>query len=126
MKKTLVIAISLCFVLNQNVFANFNPLEVSAQIISSDDTSLDNYVGKYKFKTNDIVPSVEIVKAENSLKANTPDGQSYPLVAVADKKGTFKIEELGATVIFTENESKKIVGMKVEMQDGTLEAVKEN
>jgi hypothetical protein len=124
MKKILVFAFAICLFTNSNIFAK--TYKTSIQSTGVDDATLDIYLGKYKFKPNDIVETVEILKADNGLKANTPDGQTYMLVAMADKKGTFKIEALGATIIFVENENKKVIGLKVEMQDGTLEASKEN
>jgi hypothetical protein len=91
----------------------------------TDSTKLLVYVGKYNFKPNEVVQSVELTIEKGALLCTSNDNSTYKFEEVEDKQDTFNIPALGAEVVFVRDSNKKIVGLKVNMQGGDLLADKE-
>jgi hypothetical protein len=105
---------------NLNV-ENVNPV----LILVSDSSKLIVYVGKYNFKPNDVVQSVEITIEKGALLCTSNDNTTYKFEEVEDKQDTFNIPTLGAEVVFVRDANKKVIGLKVNIQGGDLLADKE-
>jgi hypothetical protein len=91
----------------------------------TDSTKLHVYIGKYNFKPNEVVQSVEITIEKGILICTANDNNTYKFEEVADKQDVFNIPSLGAEVVFVRDTNKKVIGLKVNMQSGELVADKE-
>jgi hypothetical protein len=91
----------------------------------TDSTKLLAYVGKYNFKPNEVVQSVELTIEKGALLCTSNDNSTYKFEEVEDKQDTFNILALGAEVVFVRDANKKVIGLKVNMQSGDLLADKE-
>ena len=85
----------------------FNPNNSSPKTILPNTVVLDDYIGQYKIKENDIRT---IFKKEGKLFSKRNDGIEFEIIPVS--KDTFKFALSNSTLIFIRNES------------GTIEAVK--
>jgi hypothetical protein len=91
----------------------------------ADTTAMVEFKGNYKFKENPMVQNVTVRIEKDKLVADPGDGNVYDLSKDKDKADTFAINELGATVVFVRDATKKITGMKVDVQGSELVADKE-
>jgi hypothetical protein len=91
----------------------------------TDSTKLLAYVGKYNFKPNEVVQSVELTIEKGALLCTSNDNSTYKFEEVEGKQDTFNIPALGAEIVFVRDANKKVVGLKVNMQGGDLLADKE-
>jgi hypothetical protein len=90
-----------------------------------DSTKLLVYLGKYNFKPNEVVQSVELTIEKGGLLCTANDNSTYKFEEVEGEQDTFNIPALGAEVVFVKDANKKIIGLKVNMQSGELLADKE-
>jgi hypothetical protein len=97
----------------------------SLQSNVADSLELVEFTGKYKFKEDAPVESVEIKIEKVALIAAGSDGEVYSLTKDEKKPDTYKITAMGAEVIFIRDTAKKITGMKVMLQGQELIADKE-
>jgi len=86
------------------------------------DTTLNEYVGTYKFPEGSVVLSVDIKIENGVLMANSSAGSSA-LEKIA--KDTFNLVSYSGSVYFTRDADKKVNGIKIEVQDTVLEGKKE-
>jgi hypothetical protein len=91
----------------------------------SDSSKLVVYVGRYNFKPNEMVQSVELTIEKGTLLCTTNDKTTYKFEEVEDKQDIFNIPALGAEVVFVRDVNKKVIGLKVNVQGGDLLADKE-
>jgi hypothetical protein len=82
------------------------------------------YKGKYNFPNDAPVPDVMVRIEKEGLMASSAQGD-FALKAVEGKADNFTIAEIDAEVFFTRDENKKITGLSVKLEDGTLVAKKE-
>lgn len=92
-------------------------------ILQAQDTTLNQYVGTYKFPEGSVVPSVDIKIENGTLMANSTAGASA-LERVS--KDTFNLVSYSGRVYFTRDTDKKVDGIKVEVEDTILAGKKES
>jgi hypothetical protein len=125
MKNFMSVLLVICFVIlgfnahAKNTFAFTNTLKTV-----TDTTALVEYKGKYNFPSDAPVPDVVVHIAKGGLMAVSAQGD-FVLKAVEGKVDNFTIAEIGAEVVFTRDDNKKIIGLTVKMEDGNLVAKKE-
>src|SRR5215471_8867100 len=90
--------------------------------LRAQDSTLNEYVGTYKFPEGSVVPSVDI-KLENGGLIGTSSAGSSALERIS--KDTFNLVQYSGTVYFTRDAEKKVTGIKIEVQDTVLEGKKE-
>jgi hypothetical protein len=90
--------------------------------LHAQDTTLNEYVGTYKFPEGSVVPSVDIKIENGALMANSSAGSSA-LEKVS--RDTFNLVSYNGMVYFTRDADKKVNGIKIEVQDTVLEGKKE-
>ena len=91
-------------------------------VLHAQDTTLNEYVGTYKFPEGSAVLSVDIKIENGALMANSSAGSSA-LEKIS--KDTFNLVSYSGTVYFTRDADKKVNGIKIEVQDTVLEGKKE-
>jgi hypothetical protein len=89
---------------------------------AAQDTTLQQYVGKYTFPAGSFVTAADIELKENVLHINSVEGSS-PLEKKA--KDTFALTAYGGMAYFLRNGDGKVTGVKVEVHDILLEGTKE-
>ena len=84
--------------------------------------SLNQYVAKYKFPEGSAVLQVDVILENGVLMVNSAMGS-----ASLEKKGvdTFAMPSYNGTVVFTRNEAKKIIGIKIDVMNILLEGIRE-
>jgi uncharacterized protein DUF3471 len=87
------------------------------------DSTLNEYVGTYKFPEGSVVLSVDIKLENGALMASSTAGSSA-LEKIS--KDTFNLVSYSGTVFFTRDADKKVNGIKIEVQDTVLEGKKES
>jgi hypothetical protein len=92
--------------------------------VVTDTMALVEYKGKYNFPNDAPVPYVMVRIEKEGLMASSAQGD-FALKAVEGKVDNFSIAEIGAEVVFTRDDNKKIIGLTVKLEDGTLVAKKE-
>jgi hypothetical protein len=95
---------------------------IAFAILHAQDTTLNEYVGTYKFPEGSVVLSVDIKIENGGLMANSSAGSSA-LEKIS--KDTFNLVSYSGTVYFTRDADKKVNGIKIEVQDTVLEGKKE-
>jgi hypothetical protein len=118
---SIVLLMTLCFE------AAAGPISTPFLSVSTctDSLALIEFTGTYKFKENNIVPSVTVRIQKGALEAVTPEGTAYTFKALAGEADNFIIEALESEVVFLRDADKKVKGMTVKMPDVTLAAEKE-
>lgn len=91
-------------------------------LLNAQDTTLNEYVGTYKFPEGSVVTSVDIKIENGALMASSSAGSSA-LEKIS--KDTFNLVTYSGTVVFTRNGDKQVNGIKIEVQDTILEGKKE-
>jgi len=92
-------------------------------VLQAQDTTLNEYVGTYKFPEGSVVLTVDIKIENGALMVNSSAGSSA-LEKVS--KDTFNLVSYSGTVYFTRDADKKVNGIKIEVQDTVLEGKKES
>ncbi len=100
-------------------------LMVCLSLISlhAQDTTLNEYVGSYTFPEGGPVTTVD-VKIENGILLASSSAGSSALEKIS--KDTFNLVAYQGTVYFTRDSSKKVNGIKIEVQDTIMEGKKES
>ena len=93
-------------------------LAVSAQT----DTTLQHYVGKYKFAEGSVIAEANITLDNGTLSVVTSYGSST-LVKQADD--VFAVTQFQGTASFKRNDAKKVIGVNISAMGYTLEGTKE-
>jgi hypothetical protein len=124
MKNFMSVVTALYFVLfNMNAQAQTAATLPQANVVS-DTMALVEFKGKYNFENGAPVPNVTVRIEKEGLVAVSAQGD-FALKAIEGKADNFTIAEIGAEVVFTRNENKKITSISVKMEDGTIVAKKE-
>jgi hypothetical protein len=108
------------FLMNRTILFLF--VILAGSVVYAQDTTLNEYVGTYKFPEGSAVLSVEIKIENGALMANSSAGSSA-LEKIS--KDTFNLVSYNGTVYFTRDGNKKVNGIKIEVQDTVLEGKKE-
>jgi len=90
---------------------------------AQEDTTLNAYVGTYTFPEGGPVTSVDVKIENGSLVANSTAGSS-PLEKIS--KDTFNLVTYSGKVYFSRDSTKKVSGIKIEVEDTILEGKKES
>ena len=90
---------------------------------NAQDTTLTEYVGTYTFPEGGPVTTVEVKIENGSLTASSSAGSS---ILERVSKDTFNLVAYSGMVYFTRDSSKKVNGIKIEVQDTILEGKKES
>jgi hypothetical protein len=124
MKRFMSAVMVICFVsLGFNVDAKTTTIFPQINFVS-DTTALVEYKGKYSFPNGAPVSEVTVIIEKEGLMAKSGEGD-FVLKPVENKADNFTIEAISAEVVFTRDDAKKIVGIKVKLTDGTIEGKKE-
>lgn len=91
---------------------------VSAQT----DTTLVQFVGKYKFAEGSVIAEATITLDNGNLSVVTSYGSS-PLVKQAED--VFAVTQFQGTAAFKRNDAKKVIGVNISAMGYTLEGTKE-
>ena len=95
---------------------------VSFILLRAQDTTLNEYVGTYTFPEGGPVTSVDVKIENGSLVASSTAGSS-PLEKIS--KDTFNLVSYDGKVYFSRDSTKKVNGIRIEVQDTILEGKKE-
>ena len=106
--RNLILSIMICFGL----------ISLHAQ-----DTTLNEYVGTYTFPEGGPVTTVDVKLENGSLVASSTAGSS-PLEKIS--KDTFNLVTYNGKVYFSRDSTKKVSGIKIEVEDTILEGKKES
>jgi len=87
------------------------------------DTTLNEYVGTYTFPEGGPVTTVDVKLENGSLVASSTAGSS-PLERIS--KDTFNLVTYNGKVYFSRDSTKKVSGIKIEVEDTILEGKKES
>jgi len=87
------------------------------------DTTLNEYVGTYTFPEGGPVTTVDVKLENGSLVASSTAGSS-PLEKIS--KDTFNLVTYNGKVYFSRDSTKKVSGIKIEVEDTILEGKKES
>jgi hypothetical protein len=87
------------------------------------DTTFTEYVGTYTFPEGEPVTTVDVKIENGSLMASSSAGSS---ILERVSKDTFNLVAYSGMVYFTGDSSKKINGIKIEVQETILEGKKES
>jgi len=90
---------------------------------AQEDTTLNAYVGTYTFPEGGPVTSVDVKLENGSLVASSTAGSS-PLEKIS--KDTFNLVTYNGKVYFSRDSTKKVSGIKIEVEDTILEGKKES
>jgi hypothetical protein len=96
---------------------------VSFILLRAQDTTLNEYVGTYTFPEGGPVTTVDVKLENGSLVASSTAGSS-PLEKIA--KDTFNLVTYNGKVYFSRDSTKKVNGIKIEVEDTILEGKKES
>jgi hypothetical protein len=91
--------------------------------LRAQDTTLNEYVGTYKFPEGGPVTAVDIKMENGALTASSAAGSS-PMEKIS--KDTFSLVTYNGTVYFTRDSTKKINGIKIQVEETILEGKKES
>ena len=91
--------------------------------LRAQDTTLNEYVGTYTFPEGGPVTSVDIKLENGSLVATSTAGSS---AMEKISKDTFNLVTYNGKVYFTRDSTKKVNGIKIEVEDTILEGKKES
>jgi len=91
--------------------------------LNAQDTTLNEYTGTYKFPEGGPVTSVDVKIENGALVASSAAGSS-PMEKIS--KDTFSLVTYNGTVYFTRDSTKKINGIKIQVEETILEGKKES
>jgi len=92
-------------------------------LLRAQDTTLNEYVGTYTFPEEGPVTTVDVKLENGSLVASSTAGSS-PLERIS--KDTFNLVTYNGKVYFSRDSTKKVSGIKIEVEDTILEGKKES
>ncbi|HZJ61167.1 MAG TPA: DUF3471 domain-containing protein [Chitinophagaceae bacterium] len=92
-------------------------------LLRAQDTTLNEYVGTYTFPEGGPVTTVDVKLENGSLVASSTAGSS-PLERIS--KDTFNLVTYNGKVYFSRDSTKKVSGIKIEVEDTILEGKKES
>ncbi len=92
-------------------------------LLNAQDTTLNEYVGTYTFPEGGPVTTVDVKIESGSLLASSTAGSS-PLEKIS--KDTFNLVTYNGKVYFSRDSTKKVNGIKIEVEDTILEGKKES
>jgi hypothetical protein len=94
---------------------------VNAQQAPAKDTTLQQYVGKYKFPDGSVVADVTVVLEDGGLTMSSSAGAS-----VLEKQGEdlYNIVQFQGTAKFNRDDNKKVVGVSINAMGYQLEGTK--
>ena len=98
-------------------------VSLSLVLLHAQDTTLNAYVGTYTFPEGGTVTSVDVKIENGSLVASSTAGSS-PLEKIS--KDTFTLVTYDGKVYFSRDSTKKVNGIKIEVEDTILEGKKES
>ena len=84
--------------------------------------SLSQYAGKYTFPEGTIITELSIVVENGTLMANSSQGSSEFRKTV--EKDVFEVVEFEGLATFKRNDSGKVVGVKIEVNNMVLDGTK--
>jgi hypothetical protein len=96
---------------------------VSFIFLKAQDTTLNEYVGTYTFPEGGPVTTVDVKIENGSLMASSTAGSS-PLEKIS--KDTFNLVTYNGKVYFSRDSTKKVNGIKIEVEETILEGKKES
>src|SRR5262245_29621398 len=91
--------------------------------LHAQDTTLNEYVGTYTFPEGGPVTTVDVKLENGSLVASSTAGSS-PLERIA--KDTINLVTYNGKVYFSRDSTKKVSGIKIEVEDTILEGKKDS
>jgi hypothetical protein len=91
--------------------------------LNAQDTTLNEYTGTYKFPEGGPVTSVDVKIENGALVASSAAGSS-PMEKIS--KDTFSLVTYNGTVYFIRDSTKKINGIKIQVEETILEGKKES
>jgi hypothetical protein len=91
--------------------------------LNAQDTTLNEYTGTYKFPEGGPVTSVDVKIENGALVASSAAGSS-PMEKIS--RDTFSLVTYNGTVYFTRDSTKKINGIKIQVEETILEGKKES
>ena len=100
------------------IFVGFS-FAVSAQ----SDTTLQQFVGKYKFAEGSVLAEATVTLDNGNLTVATSYGSS-PMVKQSDD--VFAVTQFQGTATFKRNDAKKVIGVSISAMGYTLEGTKED
>jgi len=95
----------------------------SFAFLNAQDTTLNEYVGTYTFPEGGPVTTVDIKLENGTLVASSTAGSS-PMEKIS--KDTFNLVAYNGKVYFNRDSTKKVDGIKIEVEDTILEGKKES
>ncbi len=87
------------------------------------DTTLQQFVGKYKFAEGSVLVDATVSLENGNLSVATSYGNS-PLVKQSDD--LFTVTQFQGTAAFKRNDAKKVIGVSINAMGYTLEGTKED
>lgn len=90
--------------------------------MQAQDSTLNEYVGKYNFPDGSFVTSADVVLKDTILNISSPQGASD---LVKRGRDTFALLNYDGTVYFKRNSSGKVSGIKVAVEDQLAEGSKD-
>jgi hypothetical protein len=118
--------LTLCTLLCMSIFAKAsnNVPQATTTIQKADSLAMVQYVGKYKFKDNSILESVNVTIEKGELLAEAEGYMKVKLSPDGATADTFKTDMYDAVVVFVRNDAKEIVGVKLSVQGQEMAADK--
>jgi len=86
------------------------------------DTTLQQFVGKYKFSEGSVIADVTVTLDNGNLTAATSYGNS---ALVKQSDDVFAVTQFQGTAAFKRNDAKKVIGVSITAMGYTLEGTKE-
>ena len=87
------------------------------------DTTLQQYVGKYKFGEGSVIAEATVTIDNGTLSVVTSYGSS---AMVKQSDDVFAITQFQGTATFKRNDAKKVIGVNISAMGYTLEGTKED
>ncbi len=87
------------------------------------DTTLQQFVGKYKFAEGSVLAEATVTLENGNLSVVTSYGSS-PMVKQSDD--VFAVTAFQGTAAFKRNDAKKVIGVSISAMGYTLEGTKED
>jgi len=89
--------------------------------INAQDTTLQEYTGKYVFPDGSVVPDVEVILESGALTMTSSAGSSSLVKLGVD---SFQIVEFSGTAVFKRGDDKKVNGIHIEAMGYILDGSK--
>jgi len=95
----------------------------TVNLIHAQDTTLQQYTGKYVFPEGGPVPDVEVILSGDGLSMTSAAGSSTLLKLGVD---SFQIVEFSGTSVFKRGEDKKVNGVHIEAMGYVMDGQKQS